>query len=337
MLPRIAVTLDDMRDAPPDRVVDFARRAEELGYESIWAGEAWGRDVFTLLTEIACNTTRLGLATGIVNVFSRTPAVVAQSISSLDEISGGRAILGLGSSGEIVVRDWHGQQFRKPLQRTREYIEIINLAVSGERVNYEGEFFQLKGFRMSFRPPREHIPIYVASMGPKNVALTGELADGWSPMWFSPGYLPDASSWLRNGAEASGRGAGAVDIAPWMLACATDDQETARGLARAHVAFYVGGMGRYYTELFGRYGFADEAARIKELWVERKDRAGAAALVSEKMLDAVTVIGTPRQCRERVAEIHEAGVGLPVFFPPHGCSGEIIRDTIEALAPKRFQ
>ena len=337
MPPRVAVTLDDVGDASPGRVVDFARRVEELGYESIWAGEAWGRDVFTILTEIACNTSKLRLATGIVNVFSRSPALVAQSIASLDELSGGRAILGLGSSGEIVVRDWHGQQFRKPLQRTREYIEIVNLAVSGERVSYEGEFFRLKGFRMSFRPPREHIPIYVASLGPKNVALAGELADGWSPIFFSPGHLPEFASWIQEGAGAGGRSADAVDIAPWMMACATDDLETARGLARAHLAFYIGGMGQYYNRLFTRYGFADEAAKIKELWIEKKDRAAAAALVSREMLDAVTVIGSPRECRERVLDIHAAGVDLPVFFPPHGCSQEMIRDTIEALAPKRLR
>jgi len=337
MPPRIAVTLDDVEDASPGRVIDFARRVEELGYESIWAGEAWGRDVFTILTEIACKTSKLGLATGIVNVFSRSPTLVAQSIASLDELSGGRAILGLGSSGEIVVRDWHGQQFRKPLQRTREYIEIVNLAVSGERVNYEGEFFQLKGFRMSFRPPREHIPIYVASMGPKNVALAGELADGWSPIFFSLAHLPEFASWIQEGAHAGERRGDAVEIAPWMLACATEDVETALGLARAHLAFYIGGMGRYYNQLFARYGFVDEAARIKELWVEKKDRAAAAAAVSREILDAVTVIGSPGECRDRILDMHAAGVDLPVLFPPHGCSRELINDTIEALAPKHLR
>src|SRR5262249_38604424 len=151
--------------------------------ESLWSGENWGRDNVTLLSYVAAHTDRIGVGTSIMNVFSRSPALIAQTAATLDELSGGRASIGLGTSGALVIEQWHGVPYRKPLQRTREYIEIIRLALSGERVNYDGEIFHLQRFRLGFNPPRTNIPIYVAALGPKNVELTGELADGWLPIY----------------------------------------------------------------------------------------------------------------------------------------------------------
>lgn len=337
MPPKIGLTLSLGDDAPRSRVIEFARRAEELGYDSLWAGESWGRDLFTVLTQIACHTSRIQLATGIVNVFSRTPALIAQSIASLDDISGRRAILGLGSSGAKVIQDWHGVPFEKPLQRTREYVEVINLAVSGERVNYDGRFFKLRDFRLRFNPPRKHIPIYLAAMGPKNVELAGELADGWAPVFFSPRHLKHFQQQLAAGAARSGRDADSVTLAPWMIACVTDDLAHARALVRAHIAYYVGGMGRYYNELMVRYGFAEEAARIKELWVNQRDREAAQDAVTDAMIEAVALIGDARRCRERLLEIEAQGVQSPVLFVPYGSNSSIVRSTIEALAPNAFR
>ncbi len=337
MPPKIGLTLGLGDDAPRSRVIEYARRVEELGYDSLWVGESWGRDLFTVLTHIACNTSRIKLATGIVNVFSRTPALVAQSIASLDDISGGRAILGLGSSGAKVIQDWHGVPFETPLARTREYMEIINLAISGERVHFDGRFFKLRDFRLRFEPPRKHIPIYLAAMGPKNVELAGELADGWCPVFFSPRHLPDFRARLAVGAQKAGRTAESISLAPWMIACVSSDAAHARALARGHIAYYVGGMGRYYSELMVRYGFQEEAARIRELWAGRRDREGAQAAVTDAMVDALAVIGDAKRCRERVLEIQAAGVDSPVLFVPYGAGWSTVRETIEGLAPAAFR
>lgn len=170
---RIGLTLPRSEDLPRQEIVEVVQQAEALGYDSVWVGESWGRDGFTWLTQLACHTTRIKLATGITTVFSRAPALIAQTVAALDEISAGRVILGLGTSGPLVIENWHGLPFERPLRRTREYIEIIRLILSGERVNYQGEIFQLKGFRLPFAPVRSRVPIYVASLGPQNLRLTG--------------------------------------------------------------------------------------------------------------------------------------------------------------------
>ncbi|MEZ4547320.1 MAG: LLM class flavin-dependent oxidoreductase [Thermodesulfobacteriota bacterium] len=185
-------------DIKPGELVEFARLAEGLGYHSIWVPEMWGRDAFSILGLLAANTTRIKLATGIVPVFSRAPSVIAQTIATLDEISGGRMILGLGTSGPAVIENWHGMKFKKPLQRTREYVEIIRMILSGGKVDYDGEIFKLKGFRLQFSPPRPDIPILVAAIGPKNIRLTGEVADGWIPFLLPREGINEAGKSLRS-------------------------------------------------------------------------------------------------------------------------------------------
>ncbi|MBI3325807.1 MAG: LLM class flavin-dependent oxidoreductase [Nitrospinae bacterium] len=170
---RIGLTLPRSEDLPRKEIVRVVQQAEALGYESVWVGESWGRDGFTWLSQLACHTQTIKLATGITTVYSRTPALIAQTVASLDEISDGRVILGLGTSGPIVIENWHGVPFDRPLRRTREYIEIVRLILSGERVNYTGQIFHLKGFRLPFTPVRKTVPIYVASLGPRNLRLTG--------------------------------------------------------------------------------------------------------------------------------------------------------------------
>ncbi|MBM4405002.1 MAG: LLM class flavin-dependent oxidoreductase [Chloroflexi bacterium] len=335
MPPRMGLVMSIGEHAPRSRVIEFAQRAEALGYDALWMGESWGRDVFTGLTHIACSTSRIKLATGIVNVFSRTPALIAQTIASLDEISGGRAILGLGSSGEKVVRDWHGLPFERPVARTREYIEAINLILSGARADYSGNFVKIRDFQLRFNPPRRKVPIYVAAMGPKNIEMVGEVADGWSPVFFSLGHLPEFRRQLQAGAARRARPLDAVAISPWLLCCVTDDLAQARDLARGHLAYYVGGMGRYYNELMQRYGYVEEAKRIRELWLQR-DRKGAAALVTDAMVDAIAIVGPRRRCQERMLEMEAQGVSAPVVFLPFSLSRDQLRDTIEGLAPKSF-
>jgi len=318
----------------PQEAVALVRRAEELGYHSVWLGETWGRESFTQLTWLAAHTHTIKLGTGIVNVWSRSPALIAQTAATLDELSGGRLILGLGSSGPIVIENWHGIPYRKPLQRTREYVEIIRLALAGERVNYQGEFFHLSRFRLDMKPLRREIPIYIAALGPENIRLAGELADGWIPIWFWADRLEEMRGYLAAGAQARGRRPEDITIAPYVLTCVADgDLEEVRRLARAHVAYYVGGMGDYYNNLVRRYGFQREARAIKEAW-SRGDRQEAASQVSDELLRAVTNIGSAQECRQRLADYQARGVGLNILYFPHGASKEMLWRTVEALAPK---
>ena len=336
MAPIIGLTLSVSDNSGRSSVIDFAQRAEALGYDSLWCGESWGRDLVTTLTHVACHTSRIKLATGIINVFSRTPSLVAQTLASLDEISAGRAILGLGSSGAKVVRDWHGLSFDRPLQRTREFIEIVNLALSGQRVDYEGQFYRLHDFALRLNPPRNHIPVYVASLGPKNVELTGELADGWSPVFFSPDHLDTFNEQLAVGRRKASRSVDAVEMAPWMICCVSDDGSLAKALVRRHIAYYVGGMGRYYRDVMVRYGFQEEVADIEELWKVQRDREAAADAVTDPMVAAVSITGTGAQCRQRMQEIQAMGITVPVVMVPLGSPKAIVNETIQQLAPASF-
>ena len=329
------LALGSRRDTDNDEIIALARRADELGYDTIWAGESWGRDVFTVLTMLACHTHRIRVGTGITTVYSRTPALIAQSIASLDMVSNGRAVLGLGTSGRAVVENWHGVEYKHPLARTREYIEIIRTALSVQRLDHDGREFKLRGFRLSFSPVQERIPVFVASLGPKNLALTGELADGWLPIWVHPDHLPSMIAEVNAGATTAGRDIADICVAPQVLCCATKSAEEtaeARSMLKAHMAFYIAGMGAYYRRLFQRYGYADECGRIQEAW-SRGDRKEAASLVSEEMLDKITVYGDAEECREGLKRLRERGADMPVVAFPHGCPDSTIMHTLEALAP----
>ncbi len=328
---RIGLTLPRSEDLPRREIVEVVQQAEALGYESVWVGESWGRDGFTWLAQLACHTKTIKLATGITPVFSRTPALIAQTVASLDEISEGRVILGLGTSGPIVIENWHGVLFDRPLRRTREYIEIVRLILSGERVNYTGQIFQLKGFRLPFTPVRAKVPIYVASLGPQNLRLTGELADGWLPIYLASSYLPEFQRDLEAGAKSVGLSLNAVDVAPYVLACVAEDVEAAKKLVRAHLAYYIGGMGTFYANLIARYGFADEVSRVREAW-GTGDRRMAAERVTDAMVASMAICGSPREGREQLEKYRSAGVTLPIVSFAHGATRDMIRQTLEGLA-----
>lgn len=330
---RTGILLPRTEDLPQSEVVEFVQRVDALGYDTLWVPEAWGRDAFTILAQIACHTRQVKLGTGIVNVFSRTPAALAQTIATLDEISGGRAVLGLGTSGAIVIQDWHGVPYDKPLQRTREYIDIVRLILSGERVNYDGQLFHLKSFRLPFKPVRGRVPIYVASLGPKNVRLTGEKADGWLPIYYSRTRGHVQTQDLEEGARAAGRSLKDVDVAPYLVSCVSEDVAAARALVRAQITYYVGGMGVYYNNLVRRYGFVEESARIKEMWA-KGDRKAAAAAVSDALLDDVGLAGSPAQVRAKLEEYRARGVTMPIIAVAHNAARDMVRTTLETFAPK---
>jgi alkanesulfonate monooxygenase SsuD/methylene tetrahydromethanopterin reductase-like flavin-dependent oxidoreductase (luciferase family) len=252
--------------------------------------------------------------------------LIAQSIATLDDVSGGRAILGLGTSGPVVIENWHGMKFERALRRTREAVEIIRMALAGSRVDYDGEIFKLRNFRLGFKPPRQRIPVYIGSLGPKNNAQTAEIADGWLPIW-----LPLAGIRAQlAGAELSGLNP-ALDIAPYVMACVTEMGDDARDFIRPHLAYYVGGMGTFYRDVMSRFGFPEEAARIHSLW-QSGHRKEAVAAVSDGMIDSVAIAGDPESCRARLAEYRTAGVHMPVIVVPHGVPRDIFERTLETFA-----
>jgi F420-dependent oxidoreductase-like protein len=314
-------------------VLRTAQLAEDLGYDSIWVPEAWAYEQFQLLTEIALATKRLGLATGIANVFSRTPGLLAMSAATLDEISGGRAILGLGTSGATVVENFHGVPYAKPLTRMRETIAIARALWRGERLSPEiSTLFDLRHFRLEMTPLRPAIPIFVASLQEKAIREIGRIADGWVPTFWPYRHLRDGISLIAEGAREAGRDPGEIEVAPFVAVIPFDDRDMARSLVRPLISFYIGGMGTYYHALFCRYGFAENANLVRELYNSGK-RKEAAAAVSDDLVDAIAICGPADYCRERLAEWRENGmnralVNLPVGMPP-----EVSEQLLRTIAP----
>lgn len=312
-------------------LLDYAGLAEDAGYEAVWIPEAFGSDAFTLLGVLAGGTRRLRLGTGIVNVFSRTPALLAQSFATLDEQSDGRAIIGLGTSGPVVVERWHGLPFGRPATRTRETVEIIRLALSGARVDYAGEIFRLRGFRLLIRPVQPRIPIYLATFKPRAVRQTGAIADGWLPTHVSVRHVAGLRQVLADGARAASRDPADIDVAALTLVACSDDGETARALCREHLAYYVGGMGTFYHELLHGYGYGSVADQVQAYW-QAGDRAAAADAIPRDILDDLVVAGTRAECHAALEARRRAGFAHIVAFPPHRIEPEQLRHTLRAVA-----
>jgi len=329
---KIGIVAPYWNDITMKELVETAKLAEELGYDSIWVPEMWGRDAFSLLALLAVNTEKIKLGTGIISVFSRTPAMIAQTAATLDEISEGRIMLGLGTSGPLVIENWHGVKFEKPIQRTREYINIIKLVLRFDRVNYEGDIFKLKNFKLQFKPERDDIPILLAAIGPKNTRLAGEVADGWIPFLIPIEGLQDAKERLVEGTLSAGRDSGDIRICPYIVAAVSGDKDSSKRALKEHIAYYVGGMGTYYYNTVSRYGFENEAAHILEAW-KAGDRKKACDCVSDRMLDSLSVWGSPGQGKSIIDQYLRKGIDTPILLFPPKASREVVRDTIEGLSP----
>ena len=286
---------------------DAAVLAEELGYSCISMGESWGEDALTSLAQLAAVTSRIRIGTSIVPVFARSPAILAMTALNMDRMSQGRFFLGLGTSGRLVIEDLHGEKFAKPLTRMREYIDIVRKAARGERLDHDGEFFHTKRFQLRFTPYRASLPIYIAALSPPSLRLTGQLADGWLPIFLAPSRMAAAVVELKAGAEAAGRTLRDIAISPQVSIYVTDDVAAARNRERPHIAFYIGGMGVFYHQYMHRIGFGADADRVREAFAA-KDRDRAAKLVTDEMVDAMTILGTPAQCREQIQRFFDAGV-----------------------------
>ncbi|ETX08767.1 LLM class flavin-dependent oxidoreductase [Candidatus Entotheonella palauensis] len=286
------------------------RMADENGIDTVWVAEAWGRDCFTILAILARETERIQLGTGIVNTYSRTPAALAQHFATLDEVSNGRMIIGLGTSGHRVIEHWHGVPFQPPLTRLREYVDILRIIFSGEPLRYEGKVFNLqRGFRLRFTPVRTELPIYIASLTPKSVAQTAAIADGWMPVLIPLPNLAEEISKFRDMIKASGRDPHHVTVRTPGVTTVTDDVEKARHESKAHVAFYVTNMGDFYREQLIRLGYEEAVHTIRSAWDEGGHAAGIAS-VPDDLVDSLHFAGSVEACRDRIAAYEEAGVDM---------------------------
>jgi F420-dependent oxidoreductase-like protein len=307
--------------------LELAREAERLGYHSIWTAEAYGSDAVTVLAWLAAQTERIRLGSAILQMPGRSPAMTAMTAATLDQLSGGRVLLGIGPSGPQVAEGWHGQRFGRQLQRTREYVDVVRMALRRERLVYRGETLELplpdgpgKALKLTIAPVQERIPIYIAAIGPKNTTLTAEIADGWIPTLFSPEHVAEFRPLLEEGFARAGanKSLADFDIAPTVNVSVTDDVAAGRDAMRPYLALYVGGMGsrkkNFYNELVQRYGFADAAREVQDLYLEGRKQEAAAALPAE-LIDAVSLCGPPDVVRARLQMFRDAGVGTLMVSP----------------------
>jgi F420-dependent oxidoreductase-like protein len=300
--------------AQPTDPIDLVLEAERLGYDSAWTAEAWGSDAFSPLCWLGARTSRIKLGTSVVQLSARTPACVAMTAATIDHLSGGRLILGIGVSGPQVVEGWYGQPFPRPLERTREYVEIIRRILRREEpLEFQGKQYQVpypggtglgKPLRLIVHPLRPDIPIYMGAEGPKNVALSTEIADGWLPIFFSP-YRTDVYRDSLAGMRKE------FEIACPVTVVVDDDVERALSMVKVYLSFYIGGMGapkqNFHLNLIRRMGFAEEAEKVQRLFMDGK-RQEAAAAVPDVLADEISLVGPPERIRDRVAAWKESPV-----------------------------
>jgi F420-dependent oxidoreductase-like protein len=309
----------------PEEQLEVVQEAERLGYDSVWSAEAYGSDAATVLAWLAASTSKIKLGSAIFQMPGRSPGNTAMTAATLDQLSGGRFILGIGSSGPQVAEGWHGQRFAKQLQRTREYVAVVRMALARERVEFHGETLELplangpgKALKLTIAPVQERIPIYIAAIGPKNTELVGEIADGWLPTFFSPEHTGELRRLLQAGADKAGRSLDDFVIAPNVTAFVSDDRELARNLMRPILALYIGGMGsrekNFYNQLVIRYGFEAAAKEIQDLYLEGK-KAEAGDAIPDELIDMVCLCGPAEHVRDRLAAYKEAGVGTLCITP----------------------
>jgi F420-dependent oxidoreductase-like protein len=313
---KIGISIDPLMP----RFLDLAREAERVGVDSVWVAEFWASDAFTPLAAIAAVTDRIKLATGIAQLGARTPAMLAMTAQGVQTLSDGRMILGIGASGPQVMEGWHGVPFDRPVQRTRETIEIIKMITGGERLAYNGQIYQLplpdsEGKAIRSRAETAPIPIYVASLGPANLRLTGELADGWIGNSFFPATANTFFDPISEGAHAAGRSTDVIDkVVAVGLEFTADDPHAVAAAGRRHAdgyAFTFGAMGsakkNFYNDAFARQGFGDDVAEVQRLWAAG-DRAAAAARVPIEIGLGTNLVGPPDSIRDRLVEYERSGV-----------------------------
>ncbi|MGE5597622.1 MAG: LLM class flavin-dependent oxidoreductase [Hyphomicrobiales bacterium] len=295
-------------DMEKEDAIALAKIADETGIDSFWVPEGWARDAFSLLISIAEKTERLKLATGIVNAYSRTPGALAQHFATLDEWSNGRAIIGLGASSANVIEHFHGVPFQPSIARLRETVEIINMLMRGEKLVYSGRWFKMeRGFTLRFKPVRDHIPIFLATLNPKSVKMTAEVADGWMPAMIPQSALKAEIDQFRKWVAEAGRDPESVEVKAGGVT--VSDDPNARDAGRGFLAFYIARMGDFYYRQLSRFGYADEVAMIRKTFNEQGSAAGAAA-IPKPLLDDLGFAGNAEECLAKLREYEALGVDV---------------------------
>jgi F420-dependent oxidoreductase-like protein len=308
---------------PPPDIIEKTKLAEDLGFDSVWTAEAWGSDAFSPLAYLAGHTSRIKLGTSVVQLSGRTPTATAMHALTIDHLSQGRLILGLGASGPQVVEGWYGQPYRKPLARTREYVEVIRRVLAREEpLDFDGEFYQHpyhgpgsvglgKPLKAITHPYRRDLPIFLGAEGPKNVTMTAEIADGWIPLYYSP-FRQDVYAEQLAGAKDD------FEVVALANITVTDDVEAGLAPVKMMLAFYIGGMGakgqNFHTELMARMGFEEEAFRIQDLFFEGR-RDEAIDLVPDEFADEISLVGPPGRIRERLEAWRDSPVTTVTMYP----------------------
>jgi F420-dependent oxidoreductase-like protein len=314
---RLAVNLGYWGAGNDHENLALAQEADRLGYDSAWAAEAYGSDAATVLAWVAAQTTRLDIGSAVFQIPARSPAMTAMTAATLDTLSGGRFRLGLGVSGPQVSEGWHGVRFDKPLARTREYVDIVRLALARETVRYDGQFWTLplpdgpgKALRLTVHPARPDIPVYLAAIGPKNLELTGEIADGWLAIFYSPEHAGELLGQVAAGRATVGKTLDGFDVVPTVPVVVGDDLEACAAPLRHYAALYVGGMGsreqNFYNRLAVRMGYEETAARVQDLYLARQHRDAAEAVPFE-FIDHTSLIGPAERIRDRLHAYAESG------------------------------
>ncbi len=322
------------RGLAPKEVVECVRLAEELGYESAWIAEGHGGDQFSILTACATATSRILLGTSITSVFVRSAPTIAMAAACVDHYSDGRFILGLGSSHKVQVEPEHGLTFAQPVQRLREYIEIVRSLLRDGEVSYRGSVINIKRFDLWFQPLRKEIPIYVAAVFPKMIQICGEIAQGTILTWCTPETAKSAAEHVGVGARNAGRDPGEVDVTSLLSCVVSEDAEDARERMRDSIAGWGVQFPRY-RRLMAEAGFPEEMEAVHRAWRDG-DRERARKLVPAGLIDRITLAGTPEHCQERLQEYREAGLNLPIIsarISGDDAMGQAT-DAIRACAPR---
>lgn len=302
---------------PADHLA-LAQEADRLGFSVVWAAEAYGSDSPTMLAWIAGQTERIDVGAAVMQIPARTPAMTAMTAATIDSFTGGRFRLGLGVSGPQVSEGWHGVRFAKPLGRTREYVDIVRLALARKPVAYDGEHYQLplpdgpgKALKLTVHPVREHIPIYLAAVGPHNLELTGEIADGWLAIFFAPEFAEELLASIAAGRAKVGKTMDGFDVVPSVPLVLGDDVETCAELVRWYAALYIGGMGsrekNFYNALATRMGYGEAAREVQDLYLAKRQRDAAAAVPLE-FIDRTSLLGSVDRVAARMRDYAAAGV-----------------------------
>lgn len=327
----------------------LAQEADRLGYSVVWAAEAYGSDAATVLAWVGALTENVDLGSAVMQIPARTPVMTAMTAATLDTLSGGRFRLGLGVSGPQVSEGWHGVRFAAPLERTREYVDVVRMALRRETVSYQGRHWTLplpdgpgKALKMTIQPAREQLPLYLAAVGPRNLELAGEIADGWLAVFFSPEHSGDLLASLRAGRLKAKRGTeqdplAGFDVVPTVPVILHENVAAAAAPLRAYCALYLGGMGsrekNFYNALAVRMGFAQGAAKVQELFLDRKHREAAAAVPLD-FIDQTALIGPRGRVKDRLSRYAATGVTTLTIAAEGACLDErlhVVRTMAEIL------